>query len=152
VGVASPSRHVPLLCVHVRLEDVAYLTAKWTQYIPHINEFMERHQSNSSHTVDARVLIITNGNGNEKAQMKIDFPSAVLGCVGVVHGCDGDFKNPIYSAIEQETCSMADEFIGSITSSFTYLIAMKRAHRGVYPGGKLDPSDSKLKIIDSHTW
>jgi GDP-fucose protein O-fucosyltransferase len=140
----------PLLCVHVRLEDLADETANWSSYIPHINAFIDRHKLPSSRSKESRILIITNGDENEQGQMKSDFPSAILGCFGLLKECHGDMGDPIYSAIEQETCSMADEFIGSWKSSFTYLIAMKRAHRGVHPGHRVDPSSNELQLIDHH--
>ena len=77
--------------------------------------------------------------------MKENVPSAVVGSSGLMDECDG---SEYHSAIEQEACSMADEYIGSVTSTFSYLIALKRAHRGLYPGFYLAPTDELIPIED----
>lgn len=122
-------RNCNILCVHVRLEDSAERNAIWAQYVTYIDKYVS---TTSKFGFNVSLFIITNGTPNEKDQMRKVYPKATVGCTSdIISEC----ADPLLAiSIEQETCSMADEFYGSSYSTFTFLIATLRAGKLSDPG------------------
>jgi hypothetical protein len=110
---SSPS----ILCMHIRREDF---------HVDH-PDMLELSDWIAIGTTHLRtkgttgIIIVTNGDADEIAELKQGLPNAVFGCDAVA--CR---SLAISAAVDQQTCIMSKYFVGSKHSSFSKVIEDKR--------------------------
>ncbi|XXQ37362.1 Uncharacterized protein PBTT_08298 [Plasmodiophora brassicae] len=124
-----------LLCMHIRREDMA--TTPMADFLGIATSWRRDGKVHD-------LFVITNGDAGDIADVSAAFPNAVIGCAPAsVPACNSPARAAI---VEQYACSLADYFLGSPESSFSYRIEVMRRRAGrpadtgaiVHPGGRTD--------------